>query len=731
MRHNGSKQQRTRARTTGLIGPIGMCLVALVLFSGQAGCPLLPGPAGPTGPAGPAGPAGTGGGAGGGVAPGINVTVDSVDVETADGRPEIEFTMTDDNGNPVSLADFGSSDIRFILGYLGTPAEVATANTSFLQPTTPSFISYTTEEEEADPAIGPNAGDSIRPAFDGARTSGVTQNSDGSFTYKFEEEVTVADDSATHQLAAQIRRNYSVDGLQYVDNPIFRFRPDDQPVTETRELVDTETCNNCHTRLALHGGTRREIQLCIMCHNSQNIDANTGNQAYFATMIHKIHRGADLPSVEDGQPYQILGFRDSVHDYSTVEFPQDVFNCTVCHQNAPQADAYLTANRAGCAACHDRTWFGLAAEIPDGFTAHPGGAMDDDVGCGGCHPATGGVAGILDVHRTPAEKAGVGLALDITDVSVDGTGTVLTVDFTAADGNGDPIDDIEAAGVQAGIVVAWPVPDYAENISEFFLGIGSSGTLVNNTGGSYSYTADAALPVSSDTFAVGMQARQPFDYEGETEEAGTATNSVTFFTTDGSDPVERRIVVDEEMACDKCHGEVRMHGDLRVGVDLCLMCHHANQTDEAQRPAEEMPPESVHFKTLIHKIHTGEELDQEYTVYGFGNTPHDFTHVRFPGDRRECSICHVEGSYDEVLPMAENVPEALPTVITQDDGMGGTIEISSTLPEAAACTACHDSFLVGFHAGLNTDFDNGVETCAVCHGDGADFAVSSVHDLGP
>ena len=42
------------------------------------------------------------------------------------------------------------------------------------------------------------------------------------------------------------------------------------------------------------------------------------------TMIHKIHAGSSLPSVKSGTPYQIIGYQNSVADYSTVVFPADV-----------------------------------------------------------------------------------------------------------------------------------------------------------------------------------------------------------------------------------------------------------------------------------------------------------------------------------------------------------------------------------------------------------------------
>ena len=53
----------------------------------------------------------------------------------------------------------------------------------------------------------------------------------------------------------------------------------------------------------------------------QTIDPDTGNTVDMPVMVHKIHMGEDLPSVKAGKPYQIIGNRQSVNDYSTVTFP--------------------------------------------------------------------------------------------------------------------------------------------------------------------------------------------------------------------------------------------------------------------------------------------------------------------------------------------------------------------------------------------------------------------------
>jgi cytochrome c553 len=64
---------------------------------------------------------------------------------------------------------------------------------------------------------------------------------------------------------------------------------------------------------------------------------------------------------------------------------------------------------------------------------------------------------------------------------------------------------------------------------------------------------------------------------------------------------------------------------------------------------------------------------------------------------------------------------ALPTTITQ----GGQV-VKVIQPIAAACTACHANPQVTGHASIMTS-STGVETCAICHGPGRDFAVDSVH----
>ena len=69
-----------------------------------------------------------------------------------------------------------------------------------------------------------------------------------------------------------------------VDDQVFHFVPSGAEILQIRDIVATETCNNCHDPLAIHGGPRRKVELCIMCHYPDVIDPDTGNSVDMAEM---------------------------------------------------------------------------------------------------------------------------------------------------------------------------------------------------------------------------------------------------------------------------------------------------------------------------------------------------------------------------------------------------------------------------------------------------------------
>jgi len=665
-------------------------MLATVTF--LSGCPpLFPTPTTPSEPGPGSSPA---------IARGLNMDIEQVTIPV-DRRPVVIFTLKDDLGNPVPLNEL--NDLRFSLAYLDDAPMGGGAT---------RLVSYSTQMVRGFSQV----------TQDPARLNGATELSGGKLRYRFENAIPFNfDRNITHQVGAQARRVYPVDGTQYPTEAIMRFRPDGRAVTATREVVSTETCNQCHTRLEFHGGFRREVQHCMMCHNSQTFDSRVGQSLDFAEMIHKIHHGVELPSVQDGENYRLAR-----GDYSSVAFPQDIRNCAVCHTDAPQAEIYLTQpTMAGCVACHDRTWFGNRDEMPANFTMHIGGQQVNDNLCAQCHtPTAPGSSPIFEAHLRPRESnAAPGLDFEIVDIEIlplQGTAGQLRITFFAWDKDGFPYTNLSELNA-AGATLAFPAPEFEVASREPIVGGGGPrGTLVSNANGSHTYSFDQALQgLPGETYAVAMDGRVSFSFRGQNFNQGTATNSYLEFTADGSQPSARRAIV-EDQSCNACHGEIRFHGESRVGVQLCVMCHNPNASDIARRPGNELPPETVNFKDMIHRIHRGEDLINDYTVYGFGNVAHNFNDVRFPGKLQECSICHTPGSQHVPLPH-----EVLSTQVTLD----GEI-VRDILPERAACTSCHDSLITNVHAMLATD-TNGVETCATCHAPGSSFSVEAVHRLRP
>ncbi len=121
---------------------------------------------------------------------------------------------------------------------------------------------------------------------------------------------------------------------------------------------------------------------------------------------------------------------------------------------------------------------------------------------------------------------------------------------------------------------------------------------------------------------------------------------------------------------------------------------------------------------MIHRIHSGENLTQDFTIYGFGGTPNTFNEVRYPGNRKDCVQCHTNNTtYNLPLPTGQ-IP-----VITQRDFF------SPQGPATAACLGCHDNVDAAAHAYLNTVSSGPFfgEACATCHGDGKDWDVVKIH----
>ena len=618
----------------------------------------------------------------------VDAEITSVDIPV-DLQPEITFSLKNDLGEPIDPASLDT--LRF------TIARIVEDN---LAGNKTHYVCYITNT-----ATG-TYGVVEQPSYDSG--GNITDLGNGVYTYKFLNTLSGYDPSLTHTIAGQIE--YEAGENTRVVNPIYHFVPDGSPVSVTREVSTTATCNQCHNPISAHGGGRIEYGFCILCHASDVIDPDTGNSVDMKVMIHKIHMGAELPSVQSGTPYQIIGYRGSVHDYSEVEFPQDNRNCTKCHVGA-HGDYYkLVPSRVACGSCHDNINF----ETGDGHLA-----QSDDSLCAACHQSTMGEEfdrSIPGAHVVPEKSNQLkGLNAEIVMVSNVVAGSSPSIQFKLYE---DDMTQLTPDNLsRLALTVAGPTSgDYSNHWSETI----TSSNVQDNGDGTFTYEMVTGIPAGAEgTYAFGLEARRSVTIDDKKSKEITlneaADNPVVYEAVTGS-VVERREVVDFNK-CNVCHEKLSLHGSLRNNRDYCVMCHRPGMTDEEERPEEQMPPETVDFKVMIHKIHTGEELNNPYTVYGHNSSVNDFTKILFPGNTMDCEKCHMAGTY--VVPAPSG---ALDTVITQAE-----TEVSRKAPTTAACTACHDSDEIATHAAFFTS--SGVEGCADCHAKNREWAYNLVHTI--
>jgi OmcA/MtrC family decaheme c-type cytochrome len=279
----------------------------------------------------------------------------------------------------------------------------------------------------------------------------------------------------TYTVGFTIGWNFTVDDQFKHDtaNATFDFLLGSAAALQPREVVKMDNCNRCHERLRVHGDTRQDVKLCVLCHTAgaedNNILGNTpGVSIDFRVLIHKLHSGQHLPSVlgvstnPDGsrnyaatpQPYVV-----ATQDFSNVAFPawpqglvpmprdqgysalssankatEDTIrkgpsNCVVCHGDpdgagpltAPtQGDLYKAQpTRQACGSCHDDVIWG------QNYTANGQtmGAQANNANCIFCHATQGNGLAVADAHLHPLldPTFDPGLNLVVTNLTEAGT----------------------------------------------------------------------------------------------------------------------------------------------------------------------------------------------------------------------------------------------------------------------------------------------------------------------
>jgi OmcA/MtrC family decaheme c-type cytochrome len=661
------------------------------------------------------------------VSPGLTITVNSATIGP-DGTITVVYSLTDPNGLPLDSAGATTP------GTIGVSLVAATIPNNQEQYTT-----YTTRS-----ATGSMLGTIPQP---GADSGGTTTNlNPGQYQYTFKTKAPSGFDvTATHTIGVYGSRNLTAFNLgTNFASTTFNFVPNGSKVTHTRDVIETASCNTCHDQLSAHGGSRRGMNMCVLCHTLQNTDPNTGETLDAKVFFHKIHMGASLPSVVAGTPYIPAINSFGSFNYSTVVFPADPGDprrCAVCHSQttgAAQAKAFLLEpTRAACGACHDDVNFATG-------TNHPGGIQNDDTLCADCHIPQGELdfdASILGAHMAPTASSLLqGLAVNITKVTGGTAGTAPTVAFTVLNTAGQGVA-LSALG-SISFTMAGPTTDYG--YTSFGSNVTTPGYVTESaTGatcdgnGNCTYTFTHTVPAkATGTYAIGVEARRSDTVSelinGTTQQVSIqygAPNKVVYFSVDGSAVVTRREVV-ALTNCNQCHVALSLHGTLRNNTEYCVMCHNPSNTDASVRvsatnPADKAaPPQGINFNLLVHRIHYGinQPSNRPYIVVGFGGSHNDFSKTLCPAmgptgaatDTQNCSLCHVNSSEQNDLALTGL------NAVTDPQGPINPIQAFSS-----ACTGCHMDIPTAAHTLSNTTSLG--EACAVCHSSGTIEAVDQVH----
>jgi OmcA/MtrC family decaheme c-type cytochrome len=657
------------------------------------------------------------------IRPGLKIIVNSITIGS-DRKPVVDLNLTDSLDQPLDRLGKvtpGAISLSFVL--------------SWYDPTTQNYTSYITRTETAGADTPHPGAKAIQAAADSGGT--FTDLETGHVKYIFGNALPSGfDASKTHTLGIYSTRNLAVvPGIDpalaksYFANSETDFRPDGNAIAATAkwdEIRQAASCNNCHDPLSAHGGARQDVKLCVLCHSPQTSDAETGNTVDFKVMIHKIHFGKNLPSVIAGHPYQIYGFGNAILDFSTVGFPQDPRNCVSCHEGTDPANKpaqaqswYTRPSRASCGACHDDIDWTTGAN-------HPAGPQADDASCASCHVPESGTefdASVKGAHTIPyRSKQLKGMTATIVSMSNFAAGKKPTVVFSLKNGDNTPIDPTKLQTFSP--IFAGPTSSYRTYFSESGLASGKNPAMFDAASGNTTFTFSTPLPADAKgSWSASVDLRRATslvrgDGKPNIAFSESTVNPVKSTSVDGTPLVPHRTTVTIAQ-CNVCHDSLRLHGGQRLTSDECVMCHNPTRGDEDRRPANAGPPESITFKRLIHRIHTGENLTQDFTVYGFGASVNNFNGIRFPGDRRDCAKCHTGGSFALPLPTGED------NVTTLRD------YFSPQGPATAACLGCHDGRDAAAHAYLNTTTFGGTgqpaEACATCHGTGKDWDVAKVH----
>jgi len=479
-----------------------------------------------------------------------------------------------------------------------------------------------------------------------------------------------------------------------------------------RNAVSTAACNGCHDVLAIHGGGRHEVKFCQICHNPRiEVASHPQGGGYdngsLVKLIHGLHSEKNLGSRGSNTGPPPPGGR-GIGDFSEVTYPQDIRNCTKCHQGPAAADNTYDnwknkPTAFACGSCHDAVDFATG----DG---HVGGAQATNAGCAGCHPATAIPGYHATENTTPNNQAVAGtlvnLEYGVDSVTVDNN-NVATIKFSIKSVpdntllNFGEVDNVIAypAGFttasRPSFLFAYAMPQDGIAAPADYNNLGKSAgqpeslsiiglPIVAKDNTSYTVTRADAFPAGAKMRAVALQGYFT-QLNGADVNNDGALDNVPRHTFSAMRPVTgdavRRVAVEsgysggnqqtgQPVGCLECHEIFEGHGGNRVSnAQVCVMCHNPNLSSSGRtiNPTSlgsgtgatiaakygsdplQYPEVTNNFKELIHGIHGAAKRTTNFVdIRGDRLALVEGDEITYPGDVSHCGKCHLNNLYQNI-----------------------------------------------------------------------------------
>lgn len=733
-----------------------MAMLALAATIGLAGCEgdgggsasPVDGGSGGTGPTGPTGPSdvpisqggpvrniGTGSALTAQEIADIGTLVATIDSAAITGnKPVIEITVKTDKGGAV--LGLAATTLRLAVAKL-VPA--ADGKPSRWQ----SYINRSAPPSIATPALA----SAIQANTESGVAAGWTEL--GAGKYRYTSAVNLASVTApiavtyepalTHRISIALDLSGSARALA-PDNPFSDFVPNGSPVTTDKRIAATANCVSCHVRFGEHGGPRRNVEYCAVCHNAATTDPDSGESVDLAYMAHSIHRGENRNA-----PYVVYGFNGTKFDTGEVTYPQPASFCETCHTasaETPQGDDWKAfPGAAACGGCHDAGLNKTGPSATTGLYAYtythstdqlpPDFLTFNDGDCRGCHKADGPGGDVLAVHQRDEDRKAIDngelFTYRITKVENAAAGAAPKVTFQIRQ-SGQAVNVKAITNGRLRLDFAWTGQDihnvadiagdqYAVDRGEAIVVdlIANMGSVVDNGDGTFSYTLSQTLPAGFSDATLGTGLMVVLEGRRQMPDGSEAYPDSAFAFAGGA---ARTKLVDQDK-CEACHKKVAIHGGSRAGDPMiCTVCH--NSSVGGTWGTDVYGP--LALGAFIHGVHAS-------NVPALGA-------ITYPQSLGRCEGCHVAGTYNlartNALPLTVNAgttledgPEAL---AWQDD-----LADSAT---AGTCKGCHGSSGAldhmasqggSFAAPKSLTPSSAAEGCAFCHAAGKTYDTAAMH----